>query len=848
MRNGRSSFRGFVVSALPALCVGGCSTDPGPGPSHPIAAGAPSSSVAAERPSDCEVAKRLVAVSGTLRTTGFLARADRALGEALARCPAQSQEISALRKAISTERDDDGSRSPDDLAAEAAELVSRGSPDLARRKRERALRAKERRAGASTTIRIPSRGGSIDFMWAKDGSAGALLRGNELSIYDPDLRAVRSVLAMDPRMQSIEWLGSKEILASGGKTGSYQLAFPDAGKTGSVFNIPMEGALDHAMAPDNRTLVLASGTQMLLFDAKKAEVIAKHDLSDTIHSFDVSPSGSRVAVSFSSGALKIYDLPSFRVAAEAPAGAKERSPRFQSETRLVARSEGVVETLDVATGKPIGKPLVNNDCSPMLMGERADRLVWACYAYLEAESAPGRPRLRLSTPETTAHNYTSFSALSASPGGSRIWYSIWGEQGIVDTKTGKLVTRVEAPTFFGVQFRPDDRRIAAIRGDLAALWTSDLQKDERTVVEDASLGIECTTLGVSPNEALVLVDFEGAKSEASGEDPAGDITATLRIPGNGHQGPTPLGDVGCKAQLTLDASRAALLRKGHVDILEMPSGVLRLSVPLEKSRYEEARLAPSGDLLVLSTGDKIRAVEASGGKELRSWRVKGGLVGNIYLSPSGRRFVVVTPREARVYDVDREEVTTLSSVREPLAFVGEQKLVWPNGKEVILFDLPTGNARKTKGPDRVDRLVTFPSGTRVLASTNDGLYLLDTALEESPLRLGDRLLERDSAASLPSGKTLVVYRHDRGLVEVLQTRSGRRLGELRRLDKSTSVYVSDAGNIEVLGPAHPEVKCLFPPGALAFSECADRYVETGLWARTLAGRGCTAEDVGDACE
>ncbi len=564
-------------------------------------------------------------------------------------------EIKPLREAIANERT--SADPPEDIAKRAEALAAKGDVTGARRERERWLAAREKRSGNPAWAFAETTSTPFDLAWSPDSKLAAIARGGDLSLYDGDLRKERERYHLGAGDAAVSWFSRRRALVVRGPGAAARVLDLDAKHIGAPL-AGHEGDVTSAWASaDERYVIVRGSKRITLFDAATSALVGSVSFPEDVQDLAVSASSSKLAVALEGGAVGLYELPGRTFIRELGSARGAANVYFQGDARVLVGRSGQLATFDATTGAPIGKPLENQDCDPMLLGPGAARLVWRCYAFLEAENAPGKPRLMLELPTTQAHLYTSFNGLSASPDGSRIWFSLFEEQGIVDTKTGKRIATLPGDDFgYEVMFRPDNQRIVGIKPGGAVLTTWDFKKDKR--------------------------DLFAADSLAS---------ATL-----------------------LGAATAQI---------------------------------PAETLATMKDPSRIGA------------------------SPDGRVILTIAGDVATLTDTAASTKVTLVT-------------------------------------DATDEATVVFFGSRV------------------------------AALRLPSI----------GAVRFFQIPSGKSLGTLQTFKDTGALYRSDLGNVEPFGDAASHLSCLVAPDVEPFAACADRFVEVGLLARTLAGRGCTAEDVGDACE
>jgi hypothetical protein len=791
------------------------------------------------RPSPCDVAAALVAKAEALRAEGRLARAARALGDALSRCPEKAAEIGAQQQIIEGERAAPPGESPDEIRSRAEALSAKGDAAGARRERERWLAAREKAAGAAAVLDLPQALAEIDLAWSPDSALAGVLHGGVLSIRDGDLRAEKERYPVGAGAARIGWLHARRaVLALDPEASTLRLVDLDSHRVGPAVTAHQGKAESFEVSADDRLVAVWGGTGVSIFDLAEARSTAF--LAGEPQAISMSPSGKKIVIASETKAA-VYDLPGLTSPVTLAREGAIATARMPSDDRVIVGGAGTVETFDAAKGLPVGKPITNQECEPWLLGARSEKLVWTCYAYMEAESAPGKKRVTLATPSTEAHLYTSFDALAASPDGSRVWFSLWGQQGIVDTKSGKQVAAGGAPYgWIRVQFRPDNRRIAARNFTATELWTSDLGKDERTAIKNPN-GETVSALVVPADGKLLFADMDAVPPQREGEvaktrlalRPPGEDAPSIEVP----ESDNPI-------SFSEDGTRALLHRDKSIDVIELPKGTPVASVPA--NLLESGVLAPRGDRCAIAGDQEMRIVELPGGKSLASWKQRA-LGTEVRFSPGGNRLLVATGDVTWLYEIGQKEPRVLSDEQAPAAFAGDGKVVVARQGAVALRDLATDEERSVPGPEKSETVAASPDGRFAVAISGDSARLVDFS-SNSSVALPLEGLSGVTATFVSGGRVTVLFSAAEQKALLFQAPSGTKLGTLARLGPAAAYYRAATGNVELLGKAAKDAACVVAPAIEPFSVCEDRYAEAGLFARAIAGRGCTAEDAGDVCD
>lgn len=331
-------------------------------------------------------------------------------------------------------------------------------------------------------------------------------------------------------------------------------------------------------------------------------------------------------------------------------------------------------------------------------------------------------------------------------------------------------------------------------------------------------------------------------------------TASLRDPAGAGKEMSAVRIEDCPESSSADASRFGVQVGDAFHVIDLVEGKSVAQVPLPRDERARAEVTSNGSAVVTWGSAGVKVWSVATGKTTSWWTVSVGPKAKMTVSPSGERVLVVEPpekgvaRKSTLYTTGLPAGVELSLGEGPFAFAGDARLLEAGPLTVVVHDLATHEDRSIPGVAGPLRLTVTPDGATAIVATKDATHLIDVAGGTGPrgtLLKGSGALP---AVFFAGGRAAGVYSEQQGTVQLYQLPSGARLGELRRTGSKGAVYFSETGNLEPLGEGAKALECLRDPGLLPASDCEDRFVEAGLWARTLAGRGCTAEDVGDVCD
>lgn len=781
--------------------------------------------------------------AGDLREQGYLARAARALDDAETRCPAEAKSLvetarSLVKQARSVRDDETATGILNDPPKSA-------DPAIERRRKERWLAALDRDAGAATRVSAPDPAIRRSFSWAPDGSRGALLQGGELSIYDPELRAEQQRYSLGEGSFEVLWLPSaKGLVAVNRLAGGHRILDLERRKAGPIAAVG-EAAFTVAISRDGKTLVWA-GTKIRFLDLATTKEIGALATDDPFVGVGWSPAGDKVALGFGDGRVRVLSFPSLRPVSSLQDQLEPATPLFLSDDRLLVVQPGHVALHEVATGKTVGKPSMDEHCLALPLDDGTPSVLRVCSEYqtIHVEDVrTGKSRTLYARPEDAPY-HPGFEMFSVSPGGATVWLGWPGEQHLLDVKTGNEIATLRAQGATEMSIRPDGKRLAAVEFDGARLWTSDLHGDERQVTGFVPESSTCEILGADALGAPLFVEIvpppDGFPAEA---------TVSVRGAGFEPRASRKMPVEACPFGRTEDASRVVLLgKREEVRLVRLDGGVIEAAVPIARIGSSE-RAAVSGDGAVLAVWGNAgaRLIEIGTKRPLGQWKGPVDLGAQVAVSRSGERMLAFGAGESILFEAGTSEPSKLPALRAPVAFAGDDLLASATVKAVQIRDLRTGATREAPSILAPSRMAIAPDGRRAVVAGPSETAIVDLAGGKDPVSL-PRIDETEQIVFFAGGRVIAAFEPRLGVTRLFSTSSGARLGELRRTGHEGAVYLSATGNVEVFGGAAAPLACVREPSLLPFEDCVDRYVETGLLARAFAGRGCTTEDVGDVCE
>ncbi len=180
------------------------------------------------------------------------------------------------------------------------------------------------------------------------------------------------------------------------------------------------------------------------------------------------------------------------------------------------------------------------------------------------------------------------------------------EVSILDTSTGKIVTRIALPegdppfieaSF--ISFADDEIRIVIASAQDVSMWNILTGTKEATIVDGGAHGFYA--MAVAPNDTLVLCTYDGVKRY----DFTGRIVATL------GQAPRKL------CCLSADRSRLAVYGHPHLEVYNLKSNVLQMTF----AKRDVTAIALSSDGSQMAVGDELGQVSLLNLKDgTRKWR------------------------------------------------------------------------------------------------------------------------------------------------------------------------------------------------------------------------------------
>ncbi len=790
------------LAAAFLLVVSSCSTAP-PAPETAERSVASSGAPPIARAIECEVAAELLKRAASLLAEGRTDRAERALGDAARRCK------------------------PTEAAAKIAASV-------------RAARASSPDDG--TRLDVPSPFARRDFAWTHDGQLAVVVGGGAVSVRDGDFGPEIGRYLVPPDVSMIAPLHKRRAVVVADRDAPSPIVIDlETGRASAPFATAMARADSFGTSPDDRLLLVAGDKTLAMYDVGDGTVRATRKLAALVTAWAFDPTSSRLAVVGLDGSVRVLDASSLATTNDLAVREGASEVAFPTATSLVLRVGSELLTLDARSGDPLAEPIAREDCSPLQIGAPRERAVWKCFAYLEAERGGAKKPLVLDTPREATRLYLDFDRVVASPDGSIVWFSISGEQGVVDTVTGKRVSGVTmpAPFLYGARFRPDGRRLGATRVDETAIWTSSLRGDERIVIGRAS----------SLPSAMVL----SSRGEVifARADPVDPAASSMLLTGRvGLDRPSAAGPAAAWSeeplQLAAEVGRVGVSYRDRLEIRDIASLALSSTIALDSHKHERAFLSPDGARVVVAGDDDLRLLTVADGRERAAWPLEKTANVSVSFSPSGARFVLSGHRGGELVEIGRER-QTLGDERGPAGFAGEDVVLVATEGALAVRDLRARTLRSVAGPSAPRYVVGSADGRwAFVAGARSALIDLHT---ERATDLGYvEWHAGDTAAFVAGGRVLGIARAREEAVEIVDTLRGARIGRLQLTSARGAAYRSIFGSVETFGEGDRDVACVRAPKTLPFATCRDAYLEEGLLARTLRGHGCAAEDVGSLCE
>jgi WD40 repeat protein len=486
-------------------------------------------------------------------------------------------------------------------------------------------------------------------------------------------------------------------------------------------------------------------------------------IKDTDFGFNLafSPDGSRLAISYFSGSVRIWDVKSRTLLGTyAKHQGNAFALAFHPTGRKIATGGGrdrAVQVWDPDTGRDLGSLPWEADVRSLAYSTDGALLAGASYEGAVKVWDLGRPGA-----EATTHRLYAGPVLNLAfrPNSSELaWCTLTGRIQLIDARTG-----AEVRTFHGhdgpvnkLAFSPDGQRLASAGGDRRVrVWHLDAPQEVQSHYRPGGWQYDCAFSpdnkylalagGVSQSrpdghksvrlwdlehkrwvkefhapDHLTSVAYSGDQLAAGSEDGTAVIwdtaTAAVRHKLKGHRG------VVTGVAYSPDGRRLVTAgADGSVRWWDTSTGQETLSVPGNGTPLCSVACSPDGSLVAAAGADAVvRLWDAATGREVHSLCGHAAAVTCVVFSPDGKRLA----------SADLDRVVRLWDVR-----TGKEETPW---QEPIRLDGPEPE-KKRKPWDRGRPLVpriAFSADGRRLASINAGqpVQLWDVATRLEVLTL-----------------------------------------------------------------------------------------------------------------
>jgi WD40 repeat protein len=243
-------------------------------------------------------------------------------------------------------------------------------------------------------------------------------------------------------------------------------------------------------SPDGKFVVTAQGGSTHLWDSATGKLAMSFSHSNSVRAIAVSADGTHLATGHNDKTVQIWEMRTGRHKGALKAAEKIGDIRFSPDGRLVAistfnsGSDGVVEVLDVASGKVVGRPLRHRDeVVSFEFSPDGTLLATACNDHTARvwDAATGEPV----TP-WLPHDFETRKVFFSPDGARLATLARRGAARLWNARTGEPLS---APIVYarnegtgGVSYSPDGLRLLISRGGNEA-WLRELQPETATLEE-----------------------------------------------------------------------------------------------------------------------------------------------------------------------------------------------------------------------------------------------------------------------------------------------------------------------------------------------------------------------------